>query len=79
MPRKYTYPTDAVYLVLRGLGLFAGCFSTSRCMSRRKRIGSILVKTYATWVYKKFRSLELNGKRDGAATPNMVAMEAHSI
>ena len=25
MPRKYTCPTDAVYLVLRGLGLFAGC------------------------------------------------------
>ena len=26
------------------------------------------MKTYGTWAYKKFRNLNLNEKRDGAAT-----------
>ena len=26
------------------------------------------MKTYGTWVHKKFRNLDLNEKRDGAAT-----------
>ena len=69
MPRKYTCPTDAVYLVLRGLGLFAGCmFLYLKMYEQAKANRKYTSEDLCYMGVQKVRSLELNGKRDGAAT-----------